>query len=129
MIDSTTGKQSSESCQKPVNPHYMRIWKTVNAIPKGKVSSYGQVADLAGLPGRARLVGKSLGFVPENMQVNWHRVLRSNGQIAFPKGNEQALKQTRILQEEGVAVFNNRVRMKEFAWQPDLLTLLHDLEF
>jgi methylated-DNA-protein-cysteine methyltransferase-like protein len=108
---------------------YHRIWKTVNAIPIGKVASYGQVADLAGLPGRARLVGKSLGYVPENMQVNWHRVLRSNGQIAFLKGSEQAQLQTGLLQEENVVVLNNRVRIKTFGWQPDLFTLLHELEF
>jgi len=109
--------------------HYLRIWKTVNAIPKGKVSSYGQVADLAGLPGRARLVGKSLGHVPKDMQVNWHRVLRANGHIAFAKGSDAALKQTGLLQEEGVVVLKHRVKLKEFGWQPDLLTLLQELEF
>ena len=39
---------------------YQRIWQTVLQIPVGKVASYGQIADLAGLPGRARLVGKPL---------------------------------------------------------------------
>jgi methylated-DNA-protein-cysteine methyltransferase-like protein len=112
-----------------MNPSYPRIWKTVNAIPKGKVSTYGQIADFAGLPGRARLVGKSLGQVPNNMQVNWHRVLRSGGQIAFAKGSEQALKQTGLLQEEGVVVLNNRVKMPIFEWKPDLFALLHELEF
>ena len=108
---------------------YARIYKTVNIIPTGRVSSYGQIADLAGLPGKARLVGKSLGKIPNDKPVNWHRVLRSNGQLAFPKGSEQALKQTGLLQEEGVLVLNNRVKMKDFAWQPDLGTLLHDLSF
>jgi len=54
-----------------VPPQYARIWRTVQLIPLGKVASYGQIADLAGLPGRARLVGKSLGFVPKNMDVPW----------------------------------------------------------
>ena len=39
---------------------YQRIWQTVQAIPLGNVASYGQIADLAGLPGRARLVGTAL---------------------------------------------------------------------
>ena len=43
---------------------YQRIWQTVLQIPAGKVASYGQIADLAGLPGRARLVGKALGKAP-----------------------------------------------------------------
>jgi len=110
------------------NANYQRIWKTVNTIPLGKVSSYGQIADFSGLPGRARLVGKSLGHVPSDMQVNWHRVLRSNGQLAFAKGSDQALRQTGLLQEEGVAVFNNRVKMKSFNWEPDLATMLQAFE-
>jgi methylated-DNA-protein-cysteine methyltransferase-like protein len=111
------------------HPNFERIFKTVNVIPKGKVASYGQIADLAGLPGRARLVGKSLGKVPKDRQVNWHRVLRSSGQIAFAKGSEQAQMQTGLLQEEGVAVINNRVKLSEFAWEPDLATLLHELSY
>jgi methylated-DNA-protein-cysteine methyltransferase-like protein len=95
----------------------------------GKVASYGQIADLAGLPGRARLVGKSLGFVPKNMDVPWYRVLRSNGQIAFPVGSEQLQKQTGLLQQEDVAIFNNRVKMSLFRWQPNLPEILWKLEF
>jgi methylated-DNA-protein-cysteine methyltransferase-like protein len=103
---------------------YQKIFKTVNAIPVGKVASYGQIADLSGLPGRARLVGKSLGHIPKGESVAWHRVLRSNGQIAFPKGSEQALKQIGLLQEDGIAVFNNRVKLSSFGWRPDLGELL-----
>jgi methylated-DNA-protein-cysteine methyltransferase-like protein len=108
---------------------YQKIWHTVNQIPKGKVASYGQIADLAGLPGRARMVGKSLGFVPKGLHVYWHRVLRSNGQIAFPKGSELALKQTGLLQTDDVVVVNNRVKMALFQWKPDLAEMLWKLEF
>ena len=112
-----------------VHPNYARIWRTVQLIPLGQVASYGQIADLAGLPGRARLVGKSLGYVPENMQVPWYRVLRSNGQIAFPSGSEQSQKQTGLLQQEDVAVFNNRVKLNSFQWKPDLAEMLCKLEY
>jgi methylated-DNA-protein-cysteine methyltransferase-like protein len=111
------------------HPQYAKIWRTVQLIPEGKVASYGQIADLAGLPGRARLVGKSLGFVPKDMHVPWHRVLRATGQIAFPKGSEQSLEQTGILQQEDVAVFNNRVKLSLFKWQPDLAEMLWKLEY
>jgi len=108
---------------------YQKIWATIDQIPKGKVASYGQIADLAGLPGRARLVGKSLGFVPKGRNVAWYKVLRSNGQIAFAKGSEQALLQTGLLQEDGVTVFNNRVKLADFQWQPDLGELLFGLRY
>lgn len=93
------------------------------------MSSYGQIADLAGLPGRARLVGKCLGKVPGDVKVNWHRVLRSNGQIAFAAGSEQAAEQRAKLLSEGVVVKNNRVKMSQFGWQVDLATMLQGLEF
>ncbi|MGB3726111.1 MAG: MGMT family protein [Glaciecola sp.] len=108
---------------------YTRIFDTIDAVPEGKVVSYGQIADLAGLPGRARMVGKSLGHVPSTRQVNWHRVLRANGQLAFAKGSEQALRQTGLLQSEGIVVLNNRVNMKTFRWHPDLSSLLHTLQY
>ena len=110
------------------HPQYAKIWHTVQLVPAGKVASYGQIADLAGLPGRARLVGKSLGFIPQNIEVPWHRVLRSNGQIAFPLGSEQSQIQTGLLQQENVTVFNNRVKMSHFQWQPDLAEMLWKLE-
>lgn len=111
------------------NTSYPKIWQTVQLIPAGKVASYGQIADLAGLPGRARLVGKSLGFAPKELQVPWYRVLRSNGQIAFPLGSEQAQQQTGLLQQENVAVINNRVNLKLFQWHPDLAEMLFKLTY
>jgi len=52
-----------------ISPHYQKIWQTVQAIPPGRVASYGQIADLAGLPGRSRLVGKSLAYVASDMDL------------------------------------------------------------
>ena len=111
------------------HPQYAKIWRTVQLIPLGKVASYGQIADLAGLPGRARLVGKSLGYVPKDMEVPWHRVLRSSGQIAFPIGSEQSQQQIGLLQQEDIAVSNNRVKLNVFQWQPDLAEMLWKLEY
>ena len=116
------------SLKKP-SDKVKRIWKTVVAVPKGKVASYGQIADLAGLPGRARLVGKALGQAPKNMELPWYRILRSSGQLAFEKGSANALKQKGLLQEEEVVVLNNRVKLKQFGWQPDLADILMKLEF
>lgn len=99
------------------------------AVPPGRVATYGQIADLAGLPGRARLVGKALGHAPEHLKVPWFRVLRSDGKIAFPPGSDTACQQIGLLQEEDVAVLNHRVRLKQVQWQPDLATLLQGLPY
>ncbi len=101
-----------------------KIWNTVNKVPKGKVASYGQVADLAGLPGRARLVGKVLGYAPKSLNLPWYRIVRSSGQLAFEAGSQNAERQKSLLQDEGVVVLKNRINLKNFAWQPNLGELL-----
>lgn len=105
-----------------------KIWQTVLQIPAGKIASYGQIADLAGLPGRARLVGKTLGLAPDELQLPWYRVMRSGGQLAFAAGTPPALAQQQLLLAEGVIVRNGRVA-KDFWWQPDLSELLFKLQY
>ncbi len=116
-----------------LNPHYQQIWQTVQLIPQGKVACYGQIADLAGLPGRARLVGKALGKVPsegwQGKLVPWFRVINSQGKISFPQGSDSFDKQRQHLQDEQVVVIGSRVKLKDFQWQPDLSEILFSLEF
>ena len=116
-----------------LNPAYVKIWRTVQKIPKGKVATYGQIADLAGLPGRARLVGKSLGKVPKagfnGKLVPWFRVINSAGKISFTVGSENFERQKQTLQDEQVVVIGSRIKLKEFQWQPDLAELLFELDY
>jgi methylated-DNA-protein-cysteine methyltransferase related protein len=108
--------------------HYQRIWHTVQQIPVGKVASYGQIADLAGLPGRARMVGKALGLVPANLTVPWYRVLRSDRKLAFAPGSASAEEQRQILLSEGVLLKNYRAQPQDM-WQPELADLLFKLQY
>lgn len=94
-----------------------KIWQVVLAIPPGKVASYGQVAEMAGLGRQARYIGRALGKLPRGHSVPWYRVIRSNGQIAFPEGSETYCKQVGLLKAEGVEVVNGRVAMRRFRWQ------------
>jgi len=118
---------------KLIKPHYAQIWQTIQTIPLGKVACYGQIADLAGLPGRARLVGRALGNVPKSgwrgQVVPWYRVINAQGKISFPIGSEYFEKQKQLLQEEQVVIIGSRVKLNEFQWQPDLAELLFSLEF
>ncbi|WP_026376065.1 MGMT family protein [Aestuariibacter salexigens] len=111
------------------SPSHKRIWKVVSLIPQGKVASYGQIADLAGLPGRARMVSKALKCTPEELAIPWHRVLRADGKIAFPVGHEFGLQQQQLLREEGLQVDRLRVNLSACQWQPDLPTLLFALDY
>jgi methylated-DNA-protein-cysteine methyltransferase-like protein len=85
------------------------IWNVVARIPRGKVSTYGDVARAAGLPGRARLAGKALSSMPDDMNLPWHRVMGAGGRIVFPKGSRHFREQARLLRSEGVAVKDGRV--------------------
>ncbi len=118
---------------KLIKPHYDQIWQTVQLIPTGKVACYGQIADLAGLPGRARLVGKSLGQIPnsgwQGKLVPWHRVINSQGKISFPINSPLFLTQKELLQDEDIVVIGGKIKLKDFQWQPDLNELLFSLKF
>jgi methylated-DNA-protein-cysteine methyltransferase-like protein len=95
-----------------------KIWQVVLSIPEGKVASYGQVASMAGLGRQARYIGRALGKLPAGHTVPWYRVIRSNGQIAFPEGTETFATQKKLLEQEGVEVKNGRIPMRHYQWQP-----------
>jgi methylated-DNA-protein-cysteine methyltransferase-like protein len=103
-----------------MNEAHARVFAAIAAIPPGRVASYGAIAQRAGLPGRARLVGKLLGEVPEGMSLPWFRVLRSSGQIAFPPGSRGFREQSRLLRAEGVDVKNGRVPLSRFGMDADV---------
>ena len=95
-----------------------KIWLTVQQIPAGKVATYGQVADLAGLPGAARLVGNTMGKLPEGSQIPWHRVVNAQGKLSFPTDSEHFREQKLRLQEEGVIFNGQRISLSTYRWQP-----------
>ncbi|MCI2260182.1 MGMT family protein [Xanthomonas indica] len=90
---------------------HARILATIQAIPPGQVRGYGEVAMLAGLPGRARLVARLLGS-NSDAALPWHRVLRSDGRIAFPEGSRGYREQCQRLRAEGVVVQGGRVKRR-----------------
>ena len=94
------------------------VWQVLAAIPPGRVTSYGRVAQLAGLGRGARLVGRWLGQLPDDSTLPWHRVLNSQGQLSLPANHPAAEEQFQRLQAEGVIIRNRRVSMARFGW-PD----------
>ena len=109
----------------PTDPRdvYERIYAVIARIPPGKVATYGQVAALAGLPGRARQVGASLRDLPEGSTVPWQRVINAQGTISARPGLGVAEGyQRHLLEEEGVE-FDERGRtdFERFGWDPEAL--------
>jgi len=104
----------------PVDADVARIaiLATIARIPAGRVSTYGQIAWIAGYPGRARLVGRVLGGMLEaGAATPWHRVINASGQISLPKFSEEHREQKRRLRAEGVCFENDRVSLRRYGWQ------------
>ena len=77
------------------------ILATINAIPAGRLSTYGLIAKAAGFPGNARLVGQILKNLPEGSEIPWFRVINAQGKISFPSASANYLRQLSALQAEG----------------------------
>lgn len=92
----------------------LRILAQVRAVPPGQVASYGEIARRAGMPRAARLVARLLAS-SEDPDLPWHRILRSDGRIAFPAGSAGFREQCARLREEGVRVETGRVRIERDA--------------
>lgn len=94
---------------------YQRIWEAVAGIPPGCVLNYGAVARLAGLPGKARLVGRALGRAPKKMALPWHRVVNAQGMISFPEGSRKGAEQRQLLEKEGVEFEDDKIDLERFS--------------
>jgi O-6-methylguanine DNA methyltransferase len=104
-----------------MNPIHQRFYEVIARIPKGRVATYGQIAALAGLPRRARMVGQALRSTPEDLEIPWQRVVNAQGTVS-PRGGlgwEEGY-QRHLLEEEGVT-FNThgRIDLDRFGWDPD----------
>ena len=102
---------------------YADMYAVVRQIPKGRVLTYGQLAELAGRPGAARAAGAAMRVVPEDLGLPWQRVVgkKAKGQgrvsILDPIGGAV---QRQLLEGEGV-VFSESggISLARFGWIPD----------
>jgi methylated-DNA-protein-cysteine methyltransferase-like protein len=94
------------------------ICAVIRRIPKGWVATYGQVAALAGLPRRARLVGHVLQNLDPATDIPWHRVVNAKGEVSYsPSRNGGDALQRRLLAKEGVEFDDkDRFNLERFRW-------------
>lgn len=97
-----------------------RIYEVIKQIPVGAVSTYGDIAKLAGLPRHARLVGYSLNALEHGSDVPWYRVVNSQGQLSLVKLSHAgaAEQQERLLGEGVEFTEQGRVLLKKYRWHP-----------
>jgi len=96
---------------------HAKIFAAVRRIPRGRVSTYGAIARVAGLPRQARLVGYALHRLGGSTSVPWHRVINASGRISLGDANGAATTQRLRLVAEGVAVgAGGRISLARYGW-------------
>lgn len=92
-----------------------RVWHIVASIPEGYVTTYGEVARLAGSPRAARQVGGVLKRLPEGSTLPWHRVVNRHGDISLTGPDLQ--RQRQALLAEGVQVSGSgHIDLQHYRW-------------
>jgi len=104
------------------------VYETVRRIPTGRVTTYGHIAKLIGMPNHSRHVGQALKFLgpTTNPPVPWHRVIGASGAISSRgPGTDGARRQRDALVAEGVEVTvgrtgEMRVDFSRWGWFPEI---------
>lgn len=103
---------------------YRSIYAVVRRIPSGRVATYGQVAELAGIPGGARVAGAAMKTSKPTDRLPWQRVIgkagTTRGRIAIhdPVG---AAVQRQLLEAEGVTIGDSGlIALDVFGWLPGM---------
>ncbi|MSR14742.1 MAG: methyltransferase [Gammaproteobacteria bacterium] len=97
------------------------MWAVVGRIPRGRVATYGQIAELAGLAGSsaARQAGFALAALQDDTKIPRQRVINARGQIS-PRGDPDRAEYQRILLEaEGIEFgLAGEVDLARYRWRP-----------
>lgn len=112
--DADIRRMIAESYELVTDSPTKRIYEAVKRIPKGKVATYGQVAEMAGDKKMARAVGNALHKNPDPEHIPCFRVVNAKGELAgaFAFGGEGA--QAKRLEEDGVEVIDGKVDLSKY---------------
>lgn len=94
-----------------------RVLQYLTTIPRGKVVTYGQIAEAIGCPGGARAVGNALHKNPDGDKYPCYKVVNSKGQLSGRFAFGGIMVQQERLENDGVVVVNNRVNLKQYQFQ------------
>jgi methylated-DNA-protein-cysteine methyltransferase related protein len=119
MVLSESKTESTSKTQSTTQqPLYDAIYSLVKQIPEGQVATYGQIAEMLGLYGRARQVGYALFQVAPGSDIPWHRVVNAQGKISrspMRQGNDDL--QRILLEREGIGFdTQEKLNLSRYRW-------------
>ncbi len=95
---------------------YQKCYNIARKIPKGKVTTYKEIAKALKNPKASRAVGNAMNKNPFAPKVPCHRVIKSNGQIGgFASSTKNKIK---LLKKEGIIIKNNKINLKKYLKKP-----------
>lgn len=112
--DDDIRRMIAESYDQITDSPSKRIYEAVKKIPKGRVATYGQIAELAGNKNMARAVGNALHKNPNPELIPCYRVVNSKGELAGEFAFGGAGAQAELLKADGIEVINGRVDLKKY---------------
>jgi len=98
-----------------------KVYDLVKRIPRGRVVTYGQLAQMLHLPGGARTAGYAIAGCPSGQGIPWHRVVGAGGKL-LPR-EPYGSKQRRLLESEGTQFAGMSVDMAAHQWRPTQSTM------
>lgn len=111
---------------------YQQVYAVTRRIPRGRVTSYGRIAQMLGRPNAARAVGYALAALATKRDtdppVPWYRVINHVGRISTPDMEGGASQQAKLLRQEGVVVGDDlRVDLSVYLWEGLHLVEIDDI--
>ncbi|KAA9000049.1 MGMT family protein [Affinibrenneria salicis] len=93
-----------------------RVFQIVAAIPRGQVTTYGDIAQMAGSSRAARQVGGVLKRLPQGSRLPWHRVINRKGELSLQGEDFQRQRQA-LLAEDIEVDAQGRIDLNRFRWR------------
>lgn len=99
---------------------FQNVYDIVRLIPKGRVTSYGAIANYLGVPRSSRMVGWAMNNAHSIADVPAHRVVNRNGLLTGKHHFKTATQMEELLQAEGVKIEADQiVNFRELFWDPE----------
>lgn len=98
---------------------FEKVYKIVEKIPCGKVTSYGAIAQCLGMKSSARMVGYALANAANRQDLPCHRVVNRMGLLSGKHNFASPFMMKELLLAEGIEFIDEAVDMKQHFWDPN----------